>query len=151
METVIRGLAIYFSLLVIVRLSGRRTLAQMTPFDLVIILVISETTQQAMVGEDFSITASVLLILTLFTADIALSYVKRWWPYSARLIDGVATVLVVNGEFEEEAMRGCRLERRDVLEAARSQQGIETVKDIKFAILEVDGNISIVKNSSAGG
>lgn len=150
METVIRGLAIYFSLLVIVRLSGRRTLAQMTPFDLVIILVISETTQQAMVGEDFSITASVLLILTLFTADIALSYVKRWWPYSARLIDGVATVLVVNGEFEEEAMRGCRLERRDVLEAARSQQGIETVKDIKFAILEVDGNISIVKNSSAG-
>ncbi|PTM94161.1 DUF421 domain-containing protein [Mycoplana dimorpha] len=151
METVIRGLAIYFSLLVIVRLSGRRTLAQMTPFDLVIILVISETTQQAMVGEDFSITASVLLILTLFTADIALSYVKRWWPYSARLIDGVATVLVVNGKFEEEAMRGCRLERRDVLEAARSQQGIDTVKDIKFAILEVDGNISIVKNSSAAG
>lgn len=77
MDAVFRGLAIYFVLLVIIRLSGRRTLAQMTPFDLVIVLVISETTQQAMLGDDFSITNAILLILTLFTTDIALSYVKR--------------------------------------------------------------------------
>ena len=148
METVIRGLAIYFSLLVIIRLSGRRTLAQMTPFDLVIVLVISETTQQAMIGDDYSITAAILLILTLFTADIALSYVKRWSPRAARLIEGVPTVLVVNGEYVEEALRGCRLERSDVMEAARSQEGIEAVADIKFAILEVDGGISIVKKNA---
>lgn len=80
MDAVIRGQAIYFTLLVIIRLSGRRTLAQMTPFDLVIVLVISETTQQTMLGDDFSITNAVILILTLFTTDIALSYVKRWWP-----------------------------------------------------------------------
>lgn len=80
MDAVIRGQAIYFTLLVIIRLSGRRTLAQMTPFDLVIVLGISETTQQAMLGDDFSITNAVILILTLFTTDIALSYVKRWWP-----------------------------------------------------------------------
>lgn len=77
MDAVFRGLAIYFVLLVIIRLSGRRALAQMTPFDLVIVLVISETTQQAMLGDDFSITNAILLILTLFTTDIALSYVKR--------------------------------------------------------------------------
>jgi hypothetical protein len=76
MDAVVRGLAIYFVLLIIIRLSGRRTLAQMTPFDLVIVLVISETTQQAMLGDDFSITNAVLLILTLFTTDIGLSYVK---------------------------------------------------------------------------
>ncbi|WP_307148012.1 DUF421 domain-containing protein [Rhizobium tibeticum] len=145
MDAVVRGLAIYFVLLLIIRLSGRRTLAQMTPFDLVIVLVISETTQQAMLGEDFSITNAILLILTLFTTDILLSYIKRWWPRAAHVVDGVPTVLVNDGVYNEAALRGCRLDRTDILEAARSQEGIESVKDIKFAILEVSGNISIIK------
>lgn len=144
MDGVIRGVAIYFTLLVIIRLSGRRTLAQMTPFDLVIVLVISETTQQAMLGDDFSITNSVLLILTLFTTDIALSYLKRWSRRTARLIDGAPTVLVTNGVYDEAALKGSRLQRDDVMQAARTQQGIASVKDIRFAILEVSGNISII-------
>ena len=148
MDAVIRGLAIYFTLLVIVRLSGRRTLAQMTPFDLVIVLVISETTQQAMLGDDFSITNAIILILTLFTTDIALSYVKRWWPRTAHVIDGVPTVLVVDGRYDERALRGCRLDKEDVMEAARNQEGIERVSDIKFAILEVSGNISVIKKQT---
>jgi uncharacterized membrane protein YcaP (DUF421 family) len=148
MDAVVRGLAIYFVLLVIIRLSGRRTLAQMTPFDLVIVLVISETTQQAMLGDDFSITNAVLLILTLFTTDIGLSYLKRWWPRVGHVIDGVPTILVVDGVFDSNAMRGCRLDREDVMEAARSQEGIEFATDIKFAILEVSGAISIIKRES---
>jgi len=144
MDAVVRGLAIYFTLLVIIRLSGRRTLAQMTPFDLVIVLVISETTQQAMLGEDFSITNAVLLILTLFTTDIALSYLKSWSPRVSRVIDGVPTVLVSHGVYNERALRGCRIDEEDVIEAARTQQGLENLSDIKFAILEVSGNISIV-------
>jgi uncharacterized membrane protein YcaP (DUF421 family) len=148
MDAVIRGLAIYFTLLVIIRLSGRRTLAQMTPFDLVIVLVISETTQQAMLGDDFSITNAIILILTLFTTDIALSYVKRWWPKTTHVIDGVPTVLVVEGRYDERALRGCRLDKEDVMEAARNQEGIERVSDIKFAILEVSGNISVIKKQS---
>ena len=148
MDAVIRGLAIYFTLLVIIRLSGRRTLAQMTPFDLVIVLVISETTQQAMLGDDFSITNAIILILTLFTTDIALSYVKRWWPKTAHVIDGVPTVLVVDGRYDERALRGCRLDKEDVMEAARNQEGIERVGDIKFAILEVSGNISVIKKQT---
>ncbi|RWY72092.1 DUF421 domain-containing protein [Rhizobium sp. WSM1325] len=146
MDAVFRGLAIYFTLLIITRLSGRRTLAQMTPFDLVIVLVISETTQQAMLGDDFSITNAVLLILTLFTTDIGLSYVKRWWKQAGHVIDGVPTILVTDGVYDREALGGCRLDSEDVMEAARSQ-GIESVKDIKFAILEVSGNISIVKKN----
>ncbi|KPH05865.1 DUF421 domain-containing protein (plasmid) [Rhizobium acidisoli] len=145
MDAVLRGLAIYFTLLVIIRLSGRRTLAQMTPFDLVIVLVISETTQQAMLGDDFSITNAVILILTLFTTDIGLSYVKRWWPPAAHIVDGVPTVLVADGVYDERALKGSRLQKEDVMEAARSQEGIESVTEIKFAILEVSGNISIIK------
>lgn len=144
MGAVVRGLAIYFVLLIIIRLSGRRTLAQMTPFDLVIVLVISETTQQAMLGDDFSITNAVLLILTLFVTDIGLSYLKRWWPRVGHVIDGVPTILVTDGTYDERALRGCRLDKEDVMEAARSQEGIEKVADIKFAILEVSGNISVI-------
>ncbi|TCL63610.1 YetF domain-containing protein [Rhizobium sp. BK251] len=145
MDAVIRGLAIYIALLLIIRLSGRRTLAQMTPFDLVIVLVISETTQQAMLGEDFSITNALLLILTLFTTDIAISYLKGWSPTTARIVDGVPTILVADGAYDESALRGCRLQKEDVMEAARAQEGLESVRDIKFAILEVSGGISIIK------
>nr|WP_210264309.1 YetF domain-containing protein [Rhizobium ruizarguesonis] len=143
-------MAIYFTLLVIIRLSGRRTLAQMTPFDLVIVLVISETTQQAMLGDDFSITNAVVLILTLFTTDIGLSYVKRWWPRAAHIIDGVPTVLVTDGVYDERALKGARLQKEDIMQAARSQEGIERVTEIKFAILEVSGNISIIKKQESG-
>ncbi|MBY3067719.1 DUF421 domain-containing protein [Rhizobium laguerreae] len=150
MDAVLRGLAIYFALLVIIRLSGRRTLAQMTPFDLVIVLVIAETTQQAMLGDDFSITNAVILILTLFTTDIGLSYVKRWWPRAAHIIDGVPTILVTDGVYDEGALKGARLQKEDVMQAARSQEGIESVTEIKFAILEVSGNISIIKKQKSG-
>jgi uncharacterized membrane protein YcaP (DUF421 family) len=117
----------------------------MTPFDLVIILVISETTQQAMLANDFSITNAILLILTLFLTDILLSYLKKWSPPAGRVIDGVPVILVANGAIDREALRGCRLQVDDILEAARTQQGIEEMREIRFAILEVSGAISIIK------
>ncbi len=100
----------------------------MTPFDLVILLVVSETTQQAMLGNDFSITNAIVLILTLFLADILLSYLKSWSPRAGMVIDGVPTILIANGVADQEAMRGCRLQMEDVLEAARNQQGVESVR-----------------------
>lgn len=63
------------------------------------------------------------------------------------MIDGVPTILVVDGVYDSNAMRGCRLDREDVMEAARTQEGIESVKEIKFAILEVSGAISIIKKN----
>ena len=80
METVIRGAVVFIVLLVIIRLSGRRTLAQMTAFDLVLVLIVAETTQQALLGDDFSIANAVILIITLFTLDILMSYLKEHSP-----------------------------------------------------------------------
>src|SRR3546814_11198411 len=88
MDSVLRGAAVYAILLVILRLSGRRTTAQMTPFDLVLLLIVAETTQQALLGDDFSITNAAILIVTLFTIDIALPYVTQWLPRIGLLIDG---------------------------------------------------------------
>jgi uncharacterized membrane protein YcaP (DUF421 family) len=144
MDSVIRGLSVYVILLVVTRLSGRRTLAQMTPFDFVLLLIVAETTQQALLGDDFSITNAVLLILTLFATDIALSYVKGRIPRAERWIDGAPTVLLAEGRLDERAMRRARIKAEDILAAAREQQGLERLDQIKFAVLENGGGISIM-------
>jgi uncharacterized membrane protein YcaP (DUF421 family) len=144
MESILRGIAIYTILLVILRLSGRRTLAQMTAFDFVLLLIIAETTQQALLGDDFSIANAVLLILTLFVTDIVLSYVKEWMPSAGKWIDGVPTVLISLGKPDQRAMQRARVAMDDILDAAREQHGLERLDQIKFAVLEVGGHLSIV-------
>jgi uncharacterized membrane protein YcaP (DUF421 family) len=144
MESVIRGLSVYIFLLVIIRLSGRRSLAEITAFDLVLLLIVAETTQQALLGDDFSLINCFVLILTLFVCDILLSYLKEWSPRTARVLDGSPTVLISLGQPDEKALRGARVDLTDVLESARAQHGIERLDQIKFAVLEVGGNISIV-------
>ena len=144
METVIRGAVIYLVLLVIVRLSGRRTLAQMTAFDLILILICAETTQQALLADDFSITNAVILIVTLFTLDIGLAYVKQHWPIAEKVLDGVPTILVSDGKPDERALKRSRVDLSDIMQVAREQQGLERLDQIKFAVLEAGGDITIV-------
>lgn len=144
METVIRGAAIYFVLLIALRLSGRRTVAQMTPFDLVLLLIIAETTQQALLGDDFSLINAALLIVVLFSLDIALSYVKQWAPSLGRIIDGTPTVLISDGKPDLRAFARARVSLEDVLTTARVEQGLERLDQIKSAVLEADGALSII-------
>lgn len=144
METVIRGAVIYVVLLIIVRLSGRRTLAQMTAFDLVLVLICAETTQQALLADDFSITNAVILIVTLFTLDIGLSYVKEHWQLAEKVLDGVPTILVTEGKADERAIKRSRIDVDDIMHAAREKQGLERLDQIKFAVLEAGGDITIV-------
>ena len=144
METVIRGAVVFFVLLVIIRLSGRRTLAQMTAFDLVLVLIVAETTQQALLGDDFSIANAVILIITLFTLDILMSYLKEHSSRAEKLLDGVPTVLISLGKPDDRALKRARVDIEDVLESARSKHGVERLDQIKFAVLEVGGDISIV-------
>jgi uncharacterized membrane protein YcaP (DUF421 family) len=144
MESVARGIAVYFVLLIVLRLSGRRTVGQMTPFDFVLLLIIAETTQQALLGDDFSIVNATTLILTLFSVDIVLSYFKQWSPKIALLLDGTPTVLIADGEIDDHALRRARVSIDDILVAAREQQGLARLEEIKFAVLEADGGISII-------
>lgn len=144
MDSVARGLAIYVIMLIVMRLSGRRTVAQLTPFDFVLLLIVAETTQQALLGDDFSIMNATILILTLFSVDIALSYVKQWFPRAELLMDGTPTVLVSDGEVDTHALKSARVGIEDILTAARQQQGLYRLDQIKFAVLEADGAISIV-------
>jgi uncharacterized membrane protein YcaP (DUF421 family) len=144
MESVIRGAAVYLILLVIMRLSGRRTLAQMTPFDFILLLIIAETTQQALLGDDFSITNAVVLIVTLIGIDIGLSYVKGWSPAAAKLLEGVPTVLIRDGKIDRRALQRARVDESDIMVSARQGQGLENLEEVKHAVLETDSGISVV-------
>lgn len=148
MDSVIRGLAIYVVLLVATRLTGRRTLAQMTPFDLVLLLIIAETTQQALLGDDFSIVNAAVLILTLFASDVVLAWIKSRSRRAQSLLDGHPTVLISNGRIDREAMTRARVSVEDVLAAARETQGLKSLSDIDAAVLETSGGISIIPKES---
>jgi uncharacterized membrane protein YcaP (DUF421 family) len=147
LDTVFRGVAVYFVLLVVTRLSGRRTMAQITPFDFVLLLIIAETTQQALLGDDFSVTNAVVLIITLFAVDILLSYVKQWSPVASTLMDGTPTVLISSGEPDFEALQQARVSLDDVMVSAR-QHGLRRLDEVEFAVLESGGDISIVSKQS---
>jgi uncharacterized membrane protein YcaP (DUF421 family) len=144
MDAVLRAAAIYVVLLLAFRIAGRRTLAEMTPFDLVLVFIIGEATQQALLGQDFSITNAVLVIVTLLFLDIIMSLAKDRSRTFEKLIDGVPTIIVADGQPLTERMRKARVDEQDIMEAARRLHGIERLDQIKYAVLEVSGGISVI-------
>jgi uncharacterized membrane protein YcaP (DUF421 family) len=144
MELVIRGAIIYLFLFVVIRASGNRQLSQITAFDAILLLIIAEATQQALLGEDFSLTAAIILVTTLVFIDIVLSFVRQWSPTADRIMDGVPVVLIDEGEMLKDQMNRERVDEDDLMTAARSEQGLERLDDVKYAVLERDGRISII-------
>ena len=144
MDSVLRVVVIFVFLLVLFRLAGRRTLSEMTSFDLVLLLIVSEQTQQAMVGQDHSVMNAFLMITTLIGLDIALSLLKQRWPWVDKVLDGTPTVIVENGRPIKDLMARARVDVEDVLDAAREKMGLERLSQIKYAVLEKNGGISII-------
>lgn len=144
MDSVIRALVLYAFVMIVLRLTGRRSLASLTIFDFVMILIISETTESALTDGDNSLTNAFLLILTLLGANVALSEVKERFPRLERVIDGDPVVIVENGCLIEDRMAKLRIDRDDVLRAARETQGLERLEQIKYAVVERGGGISII-------
>jgi uncharacterized membrane protein YcaP (DUF421 family) len=144
MDSVIRVIVIYFFLLIVFRIAGKRTLAEADTFDLLTLLIISETTQQAMVDHDHSVTNAMILITTLVGMTIGLSLLRQWLPFFGKLVDDVPLVIVRDGKPLKDRMRRSRVEEQDVLESARELRGLERMDQVKYAILERTGSISIV-------
>ena len=144
METVIRAAVVYGVLWLVFRIAGKRTLAEITTFDFILLLIVSETTQNALSGTGYSITNSLLLIVTLVGIDVGLSLVKQYWPTVDKIIDGVPLILLEEGRPHAERMAKSRVDEADILAAARRSQGLERLDQIKYAVLERDGGISIV-------
>lgn len=149
MESVMRAAVMYGALLVIFRIAGKRTMAQITTFDFVLLLVISEAAQPGLIGNDNSIRNSLLVIVTLVAIDIILAFWKHRWPAVERIVDGLPVVIVENGTPLKDRLDRERVDEEDILEAARKLHGLERMDQIKFAVLERAGGISIIPAAGA--
>ncbi|HKG92812.1 MAG TPA: YetF domain-containing protein [Gemmatimonadaceae bacterium] len=144
MDSVFRGLAVYAFLFLIFRIAGKRTLNQITTFDFVLLLIISESIQQAMIDSDNSVTNAFLLVVTLVGLDVALSLVKRRFPRLSKMLDSTPVVVIEDGHLHRDRMDKERIDESDILSAAREHQGLERLEQIKYAVVEQSGRITVV-------
>jgi uncharacterized membrane protein YcaP (DUF421 family) len=148
MNTVLRAACVYAILLIIFRIAGKRTLAQITTFDLVLTLIISEAIQQALVDNDNSLTNAFILVITLVSLDIGLSMLTERSKRLDRIVDGLPVVILERGEVVRDRMRCEGITEGEILGAAREAHGLERMDQIKYAVLEQNGRITIVPRTA---
>ncbi|WNG33492.1 DUF421 domain-containing protein [Archangium violaceum] len=144
MHLIGRAVAIYVLLMVLFQIAGKRSVSQMNTFDLVLLLIISEATQQALLGEDHSLTGAAIVIVTMVGLNILLSWVRYRFQRVEMWLNEGPVILVDDGRLVQNRMRKTRVDEADILLAAREKHGLERLEQIKYAILESSGSISII-------
>ena len=142
-EFVLRGLIVYLFLILILRLTGKRQIGQMSPFDLVLLLVLSNAVQNSMNGGDNSVVAGLILSITLVVANWITGYITYRSKTADRLIEGIPQILLHNGKIYERALDNAQLTREELMSALRSED-FSDFKNVRSAILENDGSISVI-------
>lgn len=150
MDMILRGIAVYFCVWVMLRLTGRRTMSQTTTFDFVLLLIIGEATQQALLGNDFSVTNAVIVVLTLITIDRVITAWRVRSKRFERVIEGLPVVIMERGRPLSEPMKREHVDEQDILHAARHDHGIASMDGVRHAVLEPSGGISIIPEKGAG-
>ena len=144
MDSVFRAAFVYVFLLLIFRISGKRTLSQVSTFDLVLTLIISEAIQEALVDADRSLTGAALLVVTLVGLNILVSLLKQKSPTFERLLEDAPVVILEEGRLNRGRMDKERVDEQDLLAAARELQGIARLEEIRYAVVEKDGRVTVV-------
>lgn len=149
MDTVLRSAAVYVLLMIIFRISGKRTLSQITTFDFILLLIISEATQQALVGSDFSIINAAVVIVTLVVMDMTFCRMEGRWPVFGRVVTGLPVVVVEHGRLLEDRAKREGVTLSEILAEGREKHGLERLEQFKYAILERHGGISVIPTEDA--
>jgi uncharacterized membrane protein YcaP (DUF421 family) len=145
---VARSVLVYLAVFLGLRLAGKRELGQMTVFDLVVVLLISNAVQNAMVGPDLSVQGGIVAAATLLGLDRLAATLRLHGGAWGRLIEGTPSVLVEDGQLIEPHLRKERIERSE-LEMVLREHGLESLESVRLAVLETDGSISIVPRTSS--
>lgn len=144
MNIVARGVIIYLFLLLIFRFMGKRSINETTTFDFVLLLIIGEVTENALMGDDYSITSSAILICTIMGSDLFFSLTSTKWKLFGVFTEGAPLIIVDNGKPLRKRMDKAKVDEEDILHAARFNHGLEKMDEIKYAVLEKDGQSSII-------
>ncbi len=146
LKIVLSSFAVYLFIIVAIRLFGKKELAQLSIIDLVFILLISNAVQNAMVGSDSSLTGGLVAASTLFVVNYLFKYLLYRFPKLGIAVQGIELMLIYKGQLNVSNMNKARITREEILEAVR-EHGVSEIREVDLAVLETDGNISIISNN----
>lgn len=144
LEIVGRSLSVYVAVLVGLRLGGRRELGQLTPFDLVVILLVANAVQNAMVGTDTSLQGGLVSAATLLIVNTGVARLRLRSVRVRQLVEGVPVVLVQHGELVTANLHREGVTEEEVIAAVREHAAIGDLSQVELAVLETDGSLSVV-------
>ncbi len=144
MDVILRAVLVYLFLLVLFRLAGRTTLAQISSFDLVLLLIVAEVTGPAMLGDDISLTGAFLAGITLIGMGLLFTTLTNRSEDLDRWVDDRPLVIIEDSRVIGDRLKKSRVDMDDVMEQARAAQELERLDQIKYAVLESSGSISII-------
>ncbi|MCX6228340.1 MAG: DUF421 domain-containing protein [Bacteroidia bacterium] len=139
------SLAVYLFIIVAIRLFGKKELAQLSIIDLVFILLISNAVQNAMVGSDSTLSGGLVAASTLFITNYLFKFLLYRFPKFGEMVQGTEMILVYKGQLNKENMTKSRITIDELLEAIR-EHGVAEIREVDLAVLEIDGNISIISD-----
>jgi uncharacterized membrane protein YcaP (DUF421 family) len=146
MDIVGRGFVVFVFLLVLTRVIGRRELSSMQPFDLILLIILGDAVQQGLTQDDYSLTGTVLAVGTIAVLQVSVSWLGWRFPRVRPVLEGTPIIVVQDGEVIEPNLKRERLDVEEIAEQARLQ-GIAHLADVKWAVLETNGQISFIKSS----
>jgi uncharacterized membrane protein YcaP (DUF421 family) len=149
-DLVIRTTVVFLLILALTRAVGRRELGSLEPFDLIMLVVIGDLVQQGVTQSDYSVTGTIIVISTLGVLTVATSWLSFRIAKLRVVLEGEPTVLVVDGQVIEKNLRRERLTVDEIAAEARQQQ-VATIDDVRWAILETSGKISVIPKEGASG
>lgn len=143
LDVVVRSLCVYLFMVIAIRLFGKNQLSQLNAGDVVLLLLISNAVQNAMVGENTSLQGGLVAALVLFIANFI---VKRFMFTSKKFesfLEDDPVILIKDGKIDQDALNKVKISRDELDEAVR-EHGVDGIKNVKLSVLEVDGNISVI-------
>jgi uncharacterized membrane protein YcaP (DUF421 family) len=150
LEIAIRTLIVYALLVVLVRMAGKREIAQLTPFDLVVLLLISNAVQNAMTGPDTSVTGGFVAATTLVIANFIVAKIRLKSSSFRRFVEGVPVVLVYQGKIVYENLQHEQMTVEELMAILREHEA-PTAEEVEVATLETDGAVSVIRKKQGDG
>jgi uncharacterized membrane protein YcaP (DUF421 family) len=144
MDLVLRAVFVFGFLLVLTRVIGKRELSSLQPFDLILLIILGDAVQQGLTQDDYSLTGVVLVVGTIAALQVLVSWLTYRYPRLRPVIDGEPVIVLQDGEPIERNLKRERLTVEEIAEEARKQQ-IAHLAEIRWAVLETNGQISFIK------
>jgi uncharacterized membrane protein YcaP (DUF421 family) len=142
---IISTVAVYLFLIIAIRLFGKKELAQLSVFDLVFILLISNVVQNAMTGPDITLSGGLTGAAALFIVNYILKFLEFRFPFFSKAIQGESVMLIFKGKVNRANLDKAKITMEELLEAIR-EHGVTTIEEVDLAVFEVDGNISVLSD-----